>query len=224
MNQFLYDKRYNCLACNEEFTTKKVRSNKARVVRQDSDLCAYFEPINPYYYEINVCPYCGWAFSDSFTPFSPAQKQTVYDTYSRYILKGPPQLCDVRGEQEAIYAFKLALGAGYIKREQLKYLAGICMRIAWLHRQGNRPDKEKEFLVAACRFFTVAYETQLDDDDTAYFLHMLAETNLRLGRIPQARRWFSQLFSPRYADYRFIETAREAWLAHRQQQEGQEVE
>lgn len=220
MDNILYDKHYSCLACNSEFETKKVRSGKTRTTHIDSDLCSYFDGIVPYYYEINICPQCGFAFTDSFAPLKTNQKQMIYEDYAkRYLPQGVPNLCDERDEHEAILSFKLALGAGFAMKEQPKLLAGICMRLAWLHRMAERTEEEHDFIAAANRFFQVAYETQLDSLDDAYYLHMLGDTSLRLDRISEARRWFSQLFAPANSGYRYIELARDAWAEHRYEQE-----
>lgn len=216
MDDILYDKRYECLACETEFTTKKIRSSKVRTISRDSDLCSYFEGVNPYYYESNVCPQCGFAFTDSFSPLRANQKELIYADYTkRYLPQGAPNLCGVRNENEAIISFKLALGAGFTKGEQPRILAGICMRLAWLHRIAKNTTEELEFLEAANRFFHVAYETQQDSLNDAQFLHMLGDTSLRLGKLDQARQWFSQLFTPAHARYAHIEFARDAWAARK---------
>lgn len=219
MDDILYDKHCECLACAAEFTTKKVRSNKMRTISRDSDLCSYFADVNPYYYESNVCPHCGFAFTDSFSPLRANQKEPIYTDYAKhYLPQGAPNLCGVRDANEAILSFKLALGAGFAKKEQPRFLAGICMRLAWLYRAEKNTAAELEFLEAANRFFQVAYETQQDSLSDAHFLHMLGDTSLRLGRIDQARQWFSQLFTPAHADYAHIDLAREAWAARKHEQ------
>lgn len=219
MDDILYDKQHRCLACETEFTTKKVRSNRIRTVGHDSDLCSHFRGVIPYYYESSVCPHCGFAFTDSFSPLKANQKEAIYADYTkRYLPQGTPNLCDVRDENQAVLAFKLALGAGYAKGEEPRLLAGICMRLAWLNRMSKRTEEELEFLDAANRFFHVAFENQQDTKNDAQFLHMLGDTSLRLGRLDQARQWFSQLFTPTYSSYAHLELARDAWLARKNEQ------
>lgn len=216
MDDILYDKHYHCLACESEFTTKKVRSNRIRALSHDSDLCSYFDGVIPYYYESNVCPHCGFAFTDSFSKLPANQKEAICLDYTkRYLPHGAPDYCGIRDESQAVLAFKLALGAGYAKKEEPRFLAGICMRLAWLQRMSKHTEEELEFLDAANRFFHVAFETQQDTKNDAQFLHMLGDTSLRLGRLDQARRWFSQLFSPAYANYANLELARDAWVARK---------
>jgi len=220
VDDVLYDKTYTCLMCAHEFKTKKIRSNRIRVLSHDSDLCAHYKGAIPYYYESNVCPACGYAFTDSFAPLKMdnEEKQRLYADYKRrYLPHGVPNLCGERDEEDALLSFKLALGAGYGKNEQPRILAGLCMRLAWLHRMANRTQEELGFLEAANRFFHVAFETQRDRSSDAHFLHMLGDTCLRLGRVEEARQWFSRLFSPAYADYAHISLAREAWASRKEE-------
>lgn len=218
MNSSLYDKRCQCLTCDFEFTSKKVRSNKMRNLHHDSDLCTYFAGVIPYYYEVNVCPNCGFAFTDSFAPLMTEQKKQIYAEYApRYLTQGIPDLTGARDEDEALLSFKLALGSGFVKTEQPKLLAGISMRIAWLHRMAGRETEEQEFLAAANRFFHVAYETERDRASDAHYLHMLGDTSLRLGNLDDARQWFSQLFSPTHAGYVHLNLVRETWAARRKE-------
>ncbi|NLW16894.1 MAG: DUF2225 domain-containing protein [Firmicutes bacterium] len=217
MDKALYDKSCTCLMCASEFTTKKVRSSYIRTLGHDSDLCSHFQGVIPYYYESNVCPECGYAFTESFTPLRSDEKESLYADYKkRYLPQGIPNLCDPRDEEAALLSFQLALGAGYGKKEAPRILAGICMRLAWLHRMAERTEEEMKFLDAANRFFQVAFETQADRKHDAHFLHMLGDTSLRLGRLEEARRWFSQLFRPTYADYAYLDLAREAWALRKQ--------
>lgn len=215
----LYDKSYTCLLCDQRFTTPKVRSSKIRVVHQDSDLCSHFADIIPYYYEINVCPHCGYAFSDSFSHIKSNMKMQIRNAYERYLVMGIPTINKERDAGDAILAFKLALAAGITAAEPSHFLAGICMRLAWLYRYSNLEEEENKFLEAAHRFFQDAYQNQYDDINEAYYLHMLGETSLRLNRTTEAKRWFSLLFAPAYRDYRFINLARDSWAAYRHQQE-----
>ena len=211
MDLILYDKSYRCLTCQQEFTNKKVRTSKVRVLHHDNDLRSVFADINPYFYESNVCPFCGFAFTESFSPIESARRESILADYTlRYLGQGVPNLCHERDISEAVFAFKLALGAGFVKEEPPHLLGGISLRIAWLYRDLGDAE-EIEFLSAANRFYRVAYENQRDTQSDAQFLHLLGATSLRLGQVDEARRWFGQLFTPRYSNYAYRKLAREAW-------------
>jgi len=68
MHSSLYDKRYRCLFCGQEFTNKKPRASSIRQIRRDPDFCGHYQGENPYFYEVAVCPHCGYAFTPDFTP------------------------------------------------------------------------------------------------------------------------------------------------------------
>ncbi len=75
-----YEKKVQCLFCHEPFSTTRIRSRFIRIERVDSDFYQeYKDPnLNPYYYEVDVCPYCGFAFSENFAPdFPPGAREDV---------------------------------------------------------------------------------------------------------------------------------------------------
>ena len=67
----LFDKKYTCPICDNNFTAKTVRTGKARMIRTDMDLRNVYEGIEPLKYDIILCQKCGYAalarFFDSVT-------------------------------------------------------------------------------------------------------------------------------------------------------------
>ena len=64
----LFDKKYTCPICENNFTSKTVRSGKARMVRTDMDLRNVYEGIEPLKYDVILCPKCGYAALARFFP------------------------------------------------------------------------------------------------------------------------------------------------------------
>jgi len=64
-----YERNLTCIYCTEPFTTFKLRSRFTTPYQIDSDFCQHFreKELNPYYYYVNVCPQCGYAFSEEFS-------------------------------------------------------------------------------------------------------------------------------------------------------------
>ena len=66
MNE-LFDKKVECPICKTEFTTKKVRSSRLRLLKRDEDFFNHYETENPIKYNIFVCPNCGYsAYENKF--------------------------------------------------------------------------------------------------------------------------------------------------------------
>ena len=64
----LFDKKYTCPVCENNFTSKTVRSGKARMVRTDMDLRNVYDGIEPLKYDVILCPKCGYAALSRFFP------------------------------------------------------------------------------------------------------------------------------------------------------------
>ncbi len=47
MSEALYDKEVKCPVCDMKFKTKKVKTSHVKVVKRDSDFCAYYKDENP---------------------------------------------------------------------------------------------------------------------------------------------------------------------------------
>ncbi len=60
----LYFLEKECTVCEGKFQVTFVRL-RLSLIKQDTDLCAYYKGINPYYYTVWVCPHCGYAAQES---------------------------------------------------------------------------------------------------------------------------------------------------------------
>jgi len=217
MTELLYDKDIECLYCQSTFTTKKIRLSKVLVDKKDSDFCVHYtSDENPYYYEVWVCPHCGFAFNASFQELKPAQKEIVKKEYIQRI--GSLNLCGPRTWEEALQAVKLALLCASLSGQSNSIIASLCLRIAWLNRfQGNRAEEEK-FLGKAIQSLEEAY----NNDNLAQsslgeqkILYLLGELNGRLGNFAETRRWFNILLSQRNIEPAINNLAREQWAEYK---------
>lgn len=209
----LYDKEVVCLNCEKKFKTKRVRASKIVVKKKDSDFCMHYEgEINPYYYEINVCPHCSFAFSASFKPLKPAVRENLRKNYLERA--GQVDLCGKREDADALRSFKLALLCGTLADENIFNLGGICLRIAWLNRYLGQKEEEDKYLDKALECYREVYEkadiTSLPLSEHK-LLYLLGELSGRLGRFTETRTWFNILFSKRGIEPALNTLAREQW-------------
>lgn len=212
----LYDKKISCLCCGETFRTKKTRTSRTIVKSKDSDFCIHYEGISPYYYEINVCPHCGFAFTNNFSPIRSIKKEELKTQYLNKI--GDLNFCGERSSTEALLCYKLALICASLNEESNICLAGLCMRIAWMYRyQGNKKEEEK-FLSKALSCYQEAYhkenfeKVKVGKDRLFY---MLGELNGRLGRYVETRNWFSLLFVEKNVEPSIKLLAQDRWLEYK---------
>lgn len=214
MSDALYDKTVRCLYCEKEFTTKKVRSNHLFVKKRDSDFCVHYEQENPYFYEVNICPHCGFAFTESFSSsISAPRRQILKEEYIDKIRDF--QMQGKRTIEDAQRSFKLALVTATLLEESQLLKAGLCMRIAWLYRYQQDPE-EKRFLQSALYFYQEVFKnTDRLPISKHQLLYIIGELNLRLNREEDAKKWFSVLFGDRTADDKVVNMARNRWAEYR---------
>ena len=194
MNPDLYLRTTTCPLCSNEFKTVKVKHDGIRLLRRDSDLCEYYKKENPYFYEINVCPKCGFSFSDRFKDgLTDTQKEKFIKTISLHWKK--TDYCGERTIEEAIEAFKLALLSGQTIGIKNSTLAGLCLRISWLYRLLHNKEEEERFMKSSIKAYEKAYELEDTnrggDISPEIMLYLLGELNFRIGNISDSSKWFS---------------------------------
>lgn len=208
-----YNVDMTCLYCNHSFYSTKVLSHKAKIKKMDSDFCIHYELENPMYYDIFVCPHCGYAFHKLFRKLVEPYRSLVRENYIDKV-KHIPNLCNQRSFEDALKAFKLALLAAQVSRERKIVRAHLCLKIAWLYRFQGNEEKEKEFLQhAADDFHYVLSNERLDtqDIDEDKLIYLIADIHSRLDHYQVARRWFSYLITDRKVSKKYKNYALTRW-------------
>lgn len=215
-----YEKRITCLYCNKEFTTLRIRSRYSRPNKIDSDFCPHYPPEthNPHYYYVNVCPDCGFAFSEEFSAKFPVGTKELIQIkiISQWGKREQRDFCHTRDLQQALDSYKLAIYAGTLKKEKHAAMAGLCLRLAWIYRTENVSDQEQRFLQLALR----EYEESFLHSDFAgtsmsemKILFIIGELSRRLGDYNKAISYFSKVIQhPKKDDeLKMVNMAREQW-------------
>lgn len=213
----LYPRRMRCLLCGHEFSTLKVRSRMAAPYALDSDFCPHYREgtINPNWYYVNVCPECGFAFTEKFAKeFSVEAKAQIKLKISARWEKR--DFGRIRDEQQAIESFKLAIFAATLKKEKHALLGGLCLRLAWIYRENKNKGEEERFLRLAAGEMAEAY-VQSDFAGTSFsemqVLYLAGELNRRLGHYQEAINYFAKVAEHpnRNNERRILNLAREQW-------------
>ncbi|MGE5473588.1 MAG: DUF2225 domain-containing protein [Ignavibacteriales bacterium] len=219
MDEIFYNHSCTCPICDLSFKTKKVHEKKINVIKKDADFCKYFEGPNPYFYEINVCPNCGFSFSDSFN------KKLTPANIDNFVKVFAPQWNKINytGERDifrAIETYKLAIVCGQILEIKPSSLAKICLKICWLYRLNQDKKQELKFIKGAIDFFEKAYEVEdfnrSDSMEPEMIVYLLGELNYRLGNAEETKKWFN-IGLTKYgnsvsAKKQTIDAMRERWL------------
>lgn len=216
----LYQTKIACVCCEAEFTTSRVRPSLKRAVRSDSDFCSYFKSINPDYYVVRVCPYCGFASTEnSSARLVDWQRSAYLERVGRHW-----RMHDYGGErsrEDALACYKLALLTAETIKDKDRIVAGILHHIAWLYRYEGNVEQEKRFLAYALEAYVLTYQSERDLMNNARILYLIGELNRRLGRFHEAVRWFSRVIHDKsIVDSAMIRASREGWQAIREEMTG----
>lgn len=194
--QELYDKELNCPICNNEFSTKKVRASRLRLVKRDEDFLNHYNEENPIKYSIFVCPKCGYsAFENRFNEIKKEEIPIILENISSKWKRR--EFGGVRNLDEAIETYKLALISSYLLNSSKLEKGNTCLNIGWLYRmKEEKEEKEEEnrFLESARDQFIEAYNneslagTNMDDSKLSY---LIGELSRRLKDKEMALSWFN---------------------------------
>ncbi len=223
-----YDKKPTCIYCNKPFISLKVRSRFAIPYQIDSDFCPHYREgnHNPHFYFVNVCPECGFAFSEEFSSeFPKGTKDIIRAHITDHWTKR--DFGQVRDIQQALEAFKLAILAGSLKKEKKAVLAGLSLRLAWLYRAEYNLEQEKRFLGMALDMYEESFVLS-DFGSTSMseirVLFMIGELSRRLGEYQKAVSYFSKVIQHKDAkdEQKMVNMAREQWRVT-QEEKRQEI-
>lgn len=212
----LYQVKITCACCESDFQTSRVRPSFKRAIRSDSDFCSYFKTVNPDYYVVRVCPFCGFASTENFSErLSAKQKKAYYEKIGSHWQTR--DYGNERTEQDAMECYKLALLTAQTVDESIRIIAGILHHIAWLYRyQGNR-EQENRFLAFALDAYVKVFETERDASN-ARLMYLIGELNRRLGNYHEAVRWFDRVVNDKkIMDAGMIRASREMWQSIREE-------
>lgn len=146
----IYDKVFECPVCDSKFTSKVMKTGKAKTLGTDQDLRIRFEGIDSIKYDVELCPKCGYAALNRYFPhISFGQAKLIRDNISQKV-----HLRAYSGEtytyDEALERYKLCLANAVVKRAKSSEKAFICLKSGWLMRgyqeyllETGEGDKEK---------------------------------------------------------------------------------
>lgn len=224
----IYDKTFTCPVCDKEFSSKIMKSGKAKLLGMDSDLRAKYEGIDPVKYDVELCPHCGYAaLGRYFTGLTSTQAKMIREKVSAKV-----QIHSYEGEtysyEHAMERYKLALVCAVVKHARASEKAYICLKSAWLLRgwaeslKESREAEEKtiaaleqqenEYLQNVYKGFVEARQSEsfpmcgMDEITVDYLLAVLAT---RFKKFDIASRMVASILASPSANARMKEKTRE---------------
>lgn len=225
---YLFEKSYVCPVCDTKFTSKTVKTGKAKLIHTDLDLRPRYEGIDVLKYDVVMCPICGFSsLSRHFVGMGSLQTKLVKEKICCKV-----KLHEFKGDtytyEEAIERYKMALACAVVKLAKPSEKAYICLKIGWLVRgymesllESGTENKEKidelkenenAYLNSAYEGFIEAMKTEtfplcgMDEMTINYLLAVLAR---RFKKYDVASRMISSILTSRSANSRTKDKTRE---------------
>jgi len=223
----IYDKSFTCPVCGEDFTSKIMKSGKAKLLGTDLDLRARYEGIDAVKYDVRLCPNCGYtALGRYFSNVGGIQAKLIKEKISNSV-RVTKYEDETYSYEQAFESYRLALVCAVVKKAKASEKAYICLKSGWLLRgwreslQENNGDakkieemaaKEEEYLQNAYKGFAEARQSEgtpicgMDETTIDYLLAVLA---LRFKKYDVASHLVSSILASSMANSRMKDKARE---------------
>ena len=138
--EYIFDKKMTCVVCDKPFTTKVLKSNKARRLGSDADLRPRYEHIDTLKYGICSCPNCGYsAMHSAFSHVSGRQISNIKEQVCVHFLPEDRRDWTSYTYDQAIRMHEMALQCAEAKLAKNGEKSYLHMLLAWLCR-----EKQKE--------------------------------------------------------------------------------
>lgn len=193
----LYDAQVTCPVCETPFKARVVKSSAYRVSKKDSDSFIHFNLINPYFYDVWVCPSCGYsAMKSDFNKIRSYHIEAIKQKITaKWRGRTYPDLYDV---DIAIERFKLSLLNYAAMDAKASKKAMNCLKLAWMYRLKEDKNNEITFLNLALDGF---YDAYYNEDFPIYemnkftIMYLIGELNRRVEKYDAALTWFSKVIT-----------------------------
>lgn len=190
-NKDLYLKTMKCPVCEHIFKSTKVKSKSIRISHRDSDFCAYFLGENPYFYEVSVCPECGFAATDTeYDKIKSFQREIILEKISPNWAKR--DVNGVRTIEDAINSYKLALYEARFMEKEHQYIGMLSLKLSWLYRYEKKYALENRFLGIALGEFKEAYKKESFNTDfsVGQCCYLVGEIYKKFDDTSNAIKWY----------------------------------
>ncbi len=209
----IYDITVTCPVCDHTFKEKAVKTSSYKIDSKDSDLFIRYSIINPYFYEVWICPSCGYSsIKVDFDKINQNQKELILKNISpkfRNKIYTTPYDVNI-----AIERYKLALINSVFMESKASRKAMVCLKLAWMYRllNNDKPNKdETKFLEQALKGFENAYLTEyfpLYGMDKFLCMYLIGELNKKTGNYDEALSWLSSVIIGKNVKQNLKELAR----------------
>gem|GEM_PF-331347 len=198
IEEMLYYKKSVCPVCDTKFESPKVLSKYIQTQKIDYDFCHYYKFVNPLFYEMMVCPACGFAFNEEISKlhFKKEHLDEIKSRLSAFWLDNVlKDYSGIRTLEQVIETFLLALitlKGLPVKNSQMGMLY---LKLAWLYRYKGDKAQEQKYIEKAISHLLAAFDKEnlsspKSEINTAYLLGVL---NIYMENNREAAKWLDRV-------------------------------
>ncbi len=212
----LFDRQYTCPICENNFTSKQVKTSAIRAKERRKDFHTFFSGENPTFYGVICCPECGYAkFENDFKKEASVKcKDIIKNTVSKSW-----KMQDYTNERDLSAAIKvhmIALVNYTVLKEKQAIIGKLLLRLAWFNEELGNENEAYRYVKLALEAFIKSYEQEkLDDveEKELEIIYLIGELNRQLGNYKESVRWFDMVVRHEFAyKNRLIKNyAKEQW-------------
>ncbi|MBQ3795639.1 MAG: DUF2225 domain-containing protein [Butyrivibrio sp.] len=224
---YLFDKKYTCPVCEDDFEVKTVRTGKVRIKSVDLDLRPVYDELDQNKYDVVACPHCGYAALGRY--FSTLNKYQIEDIRVKVSMNYKKQDYNepTYSYEYAKSLYQLALANAVVKKAKNSEKAYICLKTAWVLRgevqrmdpseEGYEEKKaaneaqEKELLSNALNGFVMARQSEefpIAGMDASTLDYLVAALAVETEQYDIASKMISEILASRVANSRIKDKAR----------------
>ena len=155
ISNYVFPKKMECPVCGGHFSSYVTKEKKTRLMTVELDLRPVHTPIDPNYYDVVICPICGYANTRELFPnIIKRRRELVQEKISPYYrhYEYPVKL----SADMAIERYKLVLLNYMVQQPKDGERAYICMKIMWLYRSKGDQVNERLFAKLALKGYKEA--------------------------------------------------------------------
>ena len=209
--KYVFLKNRICPVCDHGFTDIMMLKSKCRYLYSDTDLRAYFSPLEPMFYDVVCCHFCGYAAMNShFDQISEKQIDLIIEAIKpQFKYKEYPLNLSVDDAEEL---YQLALLCATVKQTKASEKAMLCLRMAWIAREQKKTEREQQLMQVALEGFGLAYEREdfpMYGMEPMTLCYLMGELSRRIGRNDDALRYLGRVIVSKEANSRLKERARD---------------
>ncbi|WP_018758921.1 DUF2225 domain-containing protein [Paenibacillus terrigena] len=220
----LYQIKVNCIFCEMEYRTSRVRQSLKKPYKTDSDFCSHYKEANPDFYVVRVCPNCGYASTENGTEKLTDKQRKAFaeQIQPRWVQR---EYGGERTWEKALETYQLALLCAQTIQDSERLIASLLQHIAWLYRYQENIEQEQRFLKFSLEAYIHVYELDGVGANNARLLYLIGELYRRVGNNHEAVKWFSRVINDKnIVDSAMIHASREQWKLLREEMQEQHMD